>query len=165
VRCRGACAVVLAGAVGGTVATLAQVLLWIAAGEDAWSLLLRDSRLTAALVLGEPALRPFDGFNIRVLLVATAVHYFLSLLYAAVLLRAARRLTPVQAVLPGAGFGALLYFVNLHGFTAAFPWFIVARGGITLVAHVVFGMAVTMTLTALQLRARRLDAPDRPVHE
>src|SRR5688572_31729874 len=104
-----------AGIVAGTLATLAQALLWTATGQDAWMLLLRDSRLTAALVLGESVLSPSGGFEIRVLLAATVVHFSLSVLYAAVLLPAAKRLAPVPSLLAGAGFGALLYFVNLYG--------------------------------------------------
>lgn len=113
-------------------------------------LLLRDSRLTAALVMGEPALSPSGGLDIGVLLVATGVHFVLSVLYAVILLPAAKRLTPVPSLLTGAGFGALLYFVNLYGFTVVFPWFAVARGGITLTAHLIFGMAVMLTYVLLR---------------
>jgi len=141
---------VVAGICAGAVATLAQMLLWIAAGEDAWTLLLRDSRLTAALVLGEPALSPLGGFDILVILASTGIHFALSVLYAAALLPAAKQLTPVPSLLAGGGFGALLYCVNLHGFTAVFPWFAVARGGITLAAHCVFGMAVMLTYVLLR---------------
>jgi hypothetical protein len=143
---------IVAGIVAGTLATLAQVLLWIGTGQDAWSLLLRDSRLTAALVLGESALSPFGGLEVRVLLAATAVHFSLSALYAAVLLPAAKRLAPVPSLATGAGFGALLYCFNLHGLTTVFPWFTVARGGITLMAHLVFGMAVMLTYLLLRER-------------
>jgi hypothetical protein len=144
----------VAGIVAGTLATLAQVLLWSATGQDAWMLLLRDSRLTAALVLGEPALSPLGGLDVQVLLAATAVHFSLSVLYAAVLLPAAKRLAPVPSLSAGAGFGALLYFFNLHGLTIVFPWFTVARGGITLMAHLVFGTVVMLTYLMLRVRPR-----------
>ena len=144
----------MAGIAAGTLATLAQVLLWIASGQDAWMLLLRDSRLTAALVLGESALSPSGGLDVRVLLAATVVHVSLSVLYAAVLLPAAKRLAPVPSAAAGAGFGALLYFVNLYGLTIVFPWFAVTRGGITLMAHLVFGLAVMLTYLVLRVRPR-----------
>jgi hypothetical protein len=153
-KVRDAFRLIVAGIVAGTLATLAQVLLWIAAGQDAWMLLLRDSRLTAALVLGEPVLSPLGGFDIRVLLAASAVHFFLSVLYAGVLLPAAKRLAPVPSLSAGAGFGALLYFFNLHGLTIVFPWFTVTRGGITLIAHLVFGMVVMLTYLMLRVRPR-----------
>ena len=44
----------------------------------------------------------------------------------------------------------VLYAVNLHGFTLLFPWFVAARGGITLTAHIVFGVAVMMTLRRMR---------------
>ena len=153
-KVRDAFGLIVAGIVAGTLATVAQVLLWTATGQDAWMLLLRDSRLTAALVLGEPVLSPVGGFDFRVLLAATVVHFSLSVLYAAVLLPAARRLAPVPSLLAGAGFGALLYFLNLYGLTSVFPWFTVTRGGITLMAHLVFGMAVMLTCLILRQRPR-----------
>lgn len=153
-KVRGAIESTVAGIVAGTLATLAQVLLWIAAGQDAWLLLLRDSRLTAALVLGESALSPFGGPDVQVLLAATAVHFSLSVIYAAVLLPAAKRLAPVPSLTAGAGFGALLYYFNLYGLTIVFPWFTVARGGITLMAHLVFGTVVMLTYLMLRVRSR-----------
>lgn len=153
-KVRDAFGLIVAGIVGGTLATLAQVLLWIAAGEDAWALLLRDSRLTAALMLGKPVLSPLGGLDVQVLLAATAVHFSLSVIYAAVLRPAAKRLAPVWSLAVGAVFGALLYFFNLHGLTIVFPWFTVTRGGITLAAHIIFGMAVMLTYLMLRVRPR-----------
>ena len=140
-----AVSIILAGIFAGTLATLAQVLLWIVVGEDAWTLLLRDARLTAALLLGETAPSPSAGFDARIMLAATGIHFALSITYATLLLPAAKQLAFLPSLLAGAGFGALLYFVNLYGFTFIFPWFTEARGGITLAVHVVFGMAVTLT--------------------
>jgi hypothetical protein len=140
---------ILAGTVAGTLATLAQLLLWVATGEDAWTLLLRDARLTAALVLGESALSPRAGFDAEIMLAATGIHLALSVIYAALLLPVATRLAPVPSLLAGAGFGALLYFVNLYGFAVIFPWFAEARGGITLAVHPVFGMAVMLSYKCL----------------
>ena len=152
--------VILAGIVAGTLATLAQMLLWVAVGEYAWTLLLRDARLTAALVLGEAALSPSTGFDAGIMLAATGIHFALSVIYAALLLPVAKRLAFVPSLLAGAGFGALLYFVNLHGFTVIFPWFSEARGGITLAVHPVFGMAVMLTYRWLGVHARRRCATD-----
>lgn len=139
-----AVAALLAGVSAGILSTFAQLLLWVAFGEDALGLLLRDSRLTAALVLGHGVLPPPATFDIEVMLAATAIHFLLSIFYAAVLLPV-RRSGPVVSYLAGAGFGIVLYFVNMHGFTAIFPWFAEARGGITLATHVVFGVTVSMS--------------------
>ena len=150
--------IILAAIVAGTLSTLAQVLLWIAVGEDAWTLLLRDARLTAALVLGEAAPLPSAGFDARILLAATGIHFALSIIYAALLLPVAKRLAFLPSLLAGAGFGALLYFVNLCGFTFIFPWFTQARGGITLAVHLVFGMVVMLTYRWLGVQADRSGA-------
>ena len=146
---------ILAGIVAGTLATLAQVLLWAAAGEDAWTLLLRDARLTAALVLDEELPSPSVGFNARIMLAATGIHFALSIIYAALLLPVAKRLELMPSLLAGAGFGAMLYFANLHGFTFIFPWFAEARGGITLAVHVVFGLSVTVIYRLAEARKIR----------
>jgi len=139
-----AVAALLAGVSAGILSTFAQLLLWAAFGEDALGLLLRDSRLTAALVLGHDVLPPPATFDVEVMLAATAIHFLLSIFYAAILLPV-RRSGLVVSHLAGAGFGIVLYFINMHGFTAIFPWFAEARGGITLATHVVFGVAVSMT--------------------
>ena len=147
--------IILAAIVAGTLSTLAQMLLWVAVGEDAWSLLLRDARLTAALVLGEAAPSPSAGFDARTMLTATGIHFALSIIFAALLLPVAKRLALLPSLLAGVGFGALLYFVNLYGFTSIFPSFTQARGGITLAVHLVFGMAVTLTYHWLGVHADR----------
>ena len=150
-----ALAIIIAGIAAGTLSTLAQVLLWAAAGEDAWTLLLHDARLTAAMLPGEPAPSPRGGFDPGVMLAATGMHFALSVAYAALLLPIAKRLTFVPSLLVAMGFGAMLYFVNLYGFTYFFPWFTQARGGITLAAHLVFGVVVMLTYRWLGVGAAR----------
>jgi hypothetical protein len=147
--------VILAGFVAGTLATLAQVLLWVVAGEDAWTLLLRDVRFTAALVRGQAVLSPSTRLDAGLWLVATGIHFALSVIYAALLLRAAKRLALLPSLLVGAGFGALLYCVNLYGFAAIFRWFTEARSGITFVVHLVFGVAVMLSYRWLEVLAGR----------
>ncbi|WP_063553098.1 hypothetical protein [Burkholderia territorii] len=120
--------------------TVIELLLWPIAGEDAFHNLLRDARLTAALVMGRSVLGASTGFDPAIMGVATAVHAALSLAYTAVLAKLVRHLSPGAALLTGGAFGLALYGINLHAFTAIFPWFVAARGVITLVAHVVFGV-------------------------
>ncbi len=137
-------AVLVAGVVAGVAATLAQILLWLAAGENVWALLLRDAALTAALVLDQAVRTTPATFDAGIMLAATGIHFALSVIYAAVLLPVAKQLALIPSLLAGAGFGALLYFVNLHGFTVMFPWFVEARGWISLTAHLVFGITVML---------------------
>jgi hypothetical protein len=146
---RNLCWAVAAALVAGIASTIAQIGLWWLAGENAAALLLRDARLTAALVLGREVLPPPVDFNMGIMLVASLIHFGLSLLYAALLLPLHRsRLADSLAI--GGVFGMALYAVNLHGFTLLFPWFVAARGGITLTAHIVFGVAVMMTLRRMR---------------
>lgn len=143
--------VVAAAIVAGIAATLAQLGLWWVTGEHAAELLLRDARLTAALVLGREVLPPPADFDMTIMLVASLIHFGLSLLYAAFLFPL-RRLPRSEALMIGSLFGAALYVVNLYGFTWWFPWFIAARGGITFIAHIVFGVAAMETLQHMRER-------------
>jgi hypothetical protein len=42
-----------------------------------------------------------------------------------------------------------LYIINLYGFTALFPWFSIARDGITALTHLVFGLTLAGSLRSL----------------
>lgn len=132
-------AAIWAGLIAGTLATLAQVLLWLIFTDNFPAILFRDAHLTAALVLGDSVLSPLASFDVGVMLTATLIHFTLSIAYAAVLTALAARLDAVPALLAGVGFGVALYVVNLYGFTTIFPWFEQARGWITLITHGIFG--------------------------
>lgn len=135
--------------------TVVELLLWAIAGDDAVRNLLRDARLTAAIVMGRSVLDTSGGFDPLVMGVATFVHAALSLIYAAAVARLVRSLSCVAALLAGGAFGLLLYGVNLYGFTAIFPWFIPVRGAITLIAHLVFGMTAASIYCVARRHATR----------
>lgn len=141
INCR---AIVLAGILAGILATLVQMLLWIVFDYDFPAILWRDARLTAALMLGRSVLPPPFTFDAGVMLVATFIHFALSIAYAALLAAIPARLEPCAMIAAGAGFGVALYFVNLYGFASIFPWFGQARGPVALIAHGVFGAAVML---------------------
>jgi len=154
-------AIIWAGVIAGALATLVQVLLWLIFTDDFPAILFRDARLTAALVLGGSVLPPPATFNAGIMLAATLVHFALSIAYAALLapltlrLGLTARLGGVSVFLAGAGFGVVLYMVNLYGFTAIFPWFAQARSWIALVAHGVFGVTVISGYRCLHIRNAR----------
>jgi hypothetical protein len=125
------------------VSTIVQILLWLAFTDAFPAVLLRDARLAAAIVLGPDALSGTSDVAL-VWIVASAVHALLSLVYAFVIGAAVSRLGPRAALLVGAVAGAVLYAVNLHGFTALYPWFAVSRDAITFAAHVAFGMSAAL---------------------
>ncbi|HEF5872427.1 TPA: sodium:proline symporter [Burkholderia cenocepacia] len=135
--------------------TVIEWLLWAIVGDDAVRNLLRDARLTAAIVMGRSVLGASGGFDPLVMGVATLVHAALSLVYAVVLARLVHGLSLVAALFAGGAFGLLLYGVNLYGFTTIFPWFIPVRGAITLIAHLIFGITAAAAYCAARHRATR----------
>lgn len=135
-----------AGFVAGTVATAAQLILWWLAGQSVAENLFRDARLTAALVMGSSVLPPPATARWDILLVATSIHFALSVAYAAFAERAFRRLRGMPLFIAGAGYGLLIHAVNLHGFTLLFPWFAQVRDVVTLAAHLAFGMTLAWSL-------------------
>ncbi len=116
--------------------------MWLLFAEaPVGTLLLRDARLTAAIVLGRDVLPPAATSSAGVMLIATVIHFGLSIGYGVIVAMMTVRTGAGVAALIGALFGMALYVVNLYGFTAIFPWFAEVRGWITLVTHIVFGVA------------------------
>lgn len=155
---------VLAGMVAGTVATLAQLLLWWLASVPLPDVLYRDTRLAAAMVLPHDIIaldQLFRPPSVGVWLAATLVHFALSVLYAAGFIWLAERLRIGASWLLPAGivFGLLLYGINMYGFTALMPWFFLARDTITMAAHAVFGLSLGGVVWA----NTRLKAPLLPI--
>ena len=129
-----------AGVMAGVASTLIEILLWLIFTDDFPGILYRDARLAAAMVLGRSVLLPPATFGAGVMLMATLIHFVISITCAVLLALLTARLDTIPAPLAGIGFGVALYVVNLYGFTAIFPWFAQARGWITLIAHGVFGL-------------------------
>jgi len=138
--------IVLAGIVAGVVSTLVQIVLWVLSTDPFPAILFRDARLAAAIVAGPSMLQLPEASNAYVMLIATVVHFALSIAFAAALSALVVRCSMPQALARGAVFGAALYGLNLHLMTFAFPWFEVSRGAITLAAHVAFGVSAAAVL-------------------
>lgn len=146
-------AIISAGLAAGIVSTLAQILLWLVFTDELPAILFRDARLTAALIMGRGVLPPPATFDADVWLAATLIHFALSICYAVALPPFVARLGRDSSLLVGAGFGAVLYAVNLYGFTEVFPWFAQARGWIAAVAHVVFGVTAVLVYRLVYFRS------------
>ena len=134
--------VLVAGLGAGVIATVAQLALWWLAEMPLPETLFRDARLTAALVMGAAVLPPPSTPRWDILLVATLIHFALSVAYALIPAHLAGRLHTGPALFAGALYGLAIYVVNLYGFTVLFPWFAVTRDWVTLVAHLIFGVAL-----------------------
>lgn len=138
------------GVAAGVLATVAQLILWWLTQVPLAETLLRDARLTAAMLMGPAVLAPPSTAVWQILLVATVIHFSLSVAYALILApllarlaaQGGGRLRTGPALLAGALYGLLIYAINLYGFTLIFPWFAVARDWVTLAAHLVFGLAL-----------------------
>lgn len=140
----------LAGVFAGAVATGAQLALWWTMELPVFGMLLRDSRLAAAVVLGPEVLPPPATFDWLVMLVASALHVLLSAIYGFAMAPCIARLPRAAGIFAGGLLGLLLFWINMYGFTALFPWFAASRDWITAAAHVVFGVAVAMAYRGLQ---------------
>ncbi len=118
------------------------MFMWWLDATPVLETLLRDARLTAAIVMGRSVLASPLAWRWDILLIATLIHFALCVAYAAIAAPLAMRLGAMRALLAGAVYGLGIYAVNLHGFTAVFPWFSVSRGWVSLVVHVVFGITL-----------------------
>ncbi|MCG2577621.1 SRPBCC family protein [Dechloromonas sp. XY25] len=134
--------VLMAGLFAGTVATLVQLALWWLTDVPLLPTLVRDAHLTAAIAMGPGILASPLATQWEVLMVATLIHFGLSVFYAIVPALIAGRLGALPALVVGSAYGLAIYALNLHGFTAVFPWFAVSRDWPTLAAHAVFGLAL-----------------------
>jgi len=143
----------LAGIVAGTAATAAEILLWWTTGAPLPDTLVRDARLAAAIVMSERALAATPPFEWSVMTAATVVHFGLSIVYAIALAGIIGRLGVAAAIATGAAFGALLYVINMYGFTFVFPWFLATRDWITFSAHLVFGATAGGVYAVLRRRS------------
>ena len=132
-------AAVWAGIAAGILSTLVQIALWFSFTDALPDIFYRDARFAAAIVMGPDVLSAADE-RASIMLVATLVHFALSIVYGVIVSWLTAWLRAPLALAAGAIFGLALYALNLYGFTAAFPWFTASRGGITLAAHVAFGV-------------------------
>ena len=146
---------VLAGIAAGVVATLVQIALWWAASEPLSAMLFRDARLTAAIVIGRQVLPPPATFDWSIMLVATLVHFSLSIAYGLTLSVIISRLSTSLSLLVGAAFGLFLYAINMYGFTYLYPWFAAARDWITATTHIVFGLVIVAIYKTWPTRTSR----------
>lgn len=112
--------------------------------EEPWRLL----RMVAATVSGPQALLLANDFDARQVAMGALLHFLFASLYALALAGVLVECPRVLASWLGLAFGIALYFVNLHGFTALFPWFAELRTVDTFVAHAFFGLLLAQAYAA-----------------
>lgn len=142
-------AAVGAGIVAGVIATGVQIALWWAFLDALPWILYRDARLTAAILMGQEVLPPPVTFDWNVIIVATFIHFVISIAYSLTLACLISRLGIALSLLAGSVYGLILYGINMYGVTLIFPWFSEVRDWITILTHVVFGISIAGTYKTL----------------
>lgn len=146
------------GVGGGILATFVQIVLWWLADMPVVETLIRDTRLTAAVLMGPEVLPPPLTLRWDIVLLAALTHFAISIACTIAPALLASRLPAGPNLVAGAWYGLGIYIVNLHGFTLLFPWFSVARDWATLLTHVFFGMALTVGCWWFARRYRKTQA-------
>lgn len=142
-------AAICAGIVAGVIATAVQIALWWVFLDALPWILYRDARLTAAILMGQEVLPPPATFDWHVMIVATFIHFVISITYSLILACLIYRLGMTLSLLAGGIYGLILYGINMYGVTLVFPWFSEVRDWITILTHVVFGISIAATYKIL----------------
>jgi hypothetical protein len=143
-----------AGLVGGAVFLVIELVFLPIANHvpPDWIL-----RLIASLAAG-PITLSWPAGQIGGLIVdALAAHAALSVAYAIVLCRMEDEVSPPESIAVGALMGFAIYLVNFYLFSLIFPWFVSARGVVTIVAHLAYGVSTALTHRGL----RRVQTAER----
>ncbi|MEO6435758.1 MAG: hypothetical protein ABIP55_08350 [Tepidisphaeraceae bacterium] len=141
-------AAIIAGLVAGLVfMMLEMVLVGTIGGQSPWG----PPRMIAAMAMGNGVLPPPATFDMSIMMVAMMIHFPMSIILAAVLGWAIShwRMNLMTSLIVGTIFGLVVYFVNFYVMTAFFPWFAMARGGIAIFAHAMFGLVLGWTYYAI----------------
>ena len=128
---------------------LMMILIPLLLDENPWT----PVRMVAAIVMGERALEAATpALSTSLAIVALFVHFALSILYAVILSYLIYRLETLSALLVGALFGLALYVINFYAFTGLFGWFAAGRNWVSVVAHLLFGVALAFAYKQLVKR-------------
>jgi hypothetical protein len=144
-------AAIWASVIAGLVfAALEMVLAQVVNGNSPWMPL----HMIAGIGLGPSAMSPANTFDPKIVTVAVAIHMVLALLYGVILAFIIARLDVTWATLVGGIYGLALYYINFYGFSAAFPWFADARGGVSIFTHIVQSGLMALLYKMFDRRAR-----------
>jgi hypothetical protein len=142
-----------AGIIAGVAFLVLEMMLMMFKGMSPWG----PPHMMAAMVLGEGVLPPpgtMAPFDFGIVMVAMMVHLGLSLIYAIGFAFVLERMNTRNAVIAGAAFGFALYLLNFFVFTSLFPWFAMARGVDSAIAHIFYGVVLAYAYKALTRRAK-----------
>ncbi|MDN0085197.1 hypothetical protein QU487_21040 [Crenobacter sp. SG2305] len=148
-------AAAMAGVAGGVVFLVLDLMASALSGAGLWA----PTHMIAAIVMGSGALASPASFSFGIVVTALIVHFVLAIAMGLIL---GLIMAPFHfdsswgmASAVGAVFGLAVYLFNFYGMTSFFPWFAEARGWITLIAHVIFG--IVMADAYLKMEAKEED--------
>ncbi len=146
---------VWAGLIAGAVFMMLEMfMVWALKGESPWG----PPHMMAAMILGKgvlPAEGTYAPFDMGIMMTAMMVHIPTSIVFGLIGAWIVHRFDLSLALLIGAVYGWAIYILNfLIVAPVMFPWFGMARGGISIFAHVVFGAVLTGSYIALRGRHR-----------
>jgi hypothetical protein len=153
-------AAVSAGLIAGIVFMMLEMaLVGTVGGQSPWG----PPRMIAAIGMGEGVLPPPATFDMGIVMMGMAIHLILSILLGLVLgwVISHWRMSQITAIVAGTLFGVLVYFFNFYIMTAVFPWFAMARGTISIVAHAVFGLVLGWAYHAIAKPGSDAVTPER----
>lgn len=149
-------AALVAGLIAGVVDEALLVAGLVLQGAGFWT----ASRMTAAIVMGAGVLPPPATFDLAVIVVATIVHFGLSVIYALIIAWFVRNSGWNAGLLIGVAAGFAIYVFNFYLVAPlVFPWWIEMRGLVPTLIHPVFGV----TAAAAYMWLRKTPASARPV--
>lgn len=109
-------------------------------------------RMIAAIVMGESILRAGTPTGIAVFLIATFVHFMLSITYTGILFAMVQGMRSRGAVvMAGLAFGLVLYLINFYAFSEIFFWFANSRNWMNLTSHLAFGLTAALCISRMYI--------------
>ncbi len=129
---------------------LEMIMVPVFMGGSPWG----PPRMIAAIGMGKGVLPPPATFDAGIMTVAMLIHFGLSVILAFVFAFIARGRPVGMATLIGGVFGLVIYLISFYGMTAVFPWFAMARGWISIFAHIAYGAVLGWVYISVARRTR-----------
>ena len=129
---------------------LEMIMVPVFMGGSPWG----PPRMIAAIGMGRGVLPPPATFDAGIMMVAMLIHFGLSVILAFLFAFIARGRPIGMATLIGGVFGLVIYLISFYGMTAVFPWFAMARGWISIFAHIVYGAVLGWVYVSVARRTR-----------
>ncbi|MHB0774591.1 hypothetical protein [Halomonas sp. WWR20] len=143
--------VIWSGLIAGIVFMILQTIMaWGFLGNSPWG----PPRMVAAIVMGRDVLPPPATFAIGIMMLAMAIHFMLSWVYALIYGWVFGGLKRSMAIIiVGAVMGLVIYLVNFYGFIVIWPWFAKAHAWVNIFSHIIFGIVLAWSYQSIANRA------------